>query len=609
MRYCFYIYYHKNKYFSYGGKSGIINATTVGWYIVAKLAVYLKKYRKECIIGPIFKFLEAIFELLLPTIMALIINQGVGKRDSGYVLHMGGLMVLMALFGYGCALICQYMAARASQGFGTDLRNAVFKRVLSYSFSQSDRFGAPTLTNRITNDVNQLQLFVAMMIRLMIRAPFICIGSIIMSFFLDWRLALILLAATPILALIIWFITKNAAPLYRSYQKKLDGLGSVLRENLSGVRVIRAFSKTKEETKHFRTANDDLTENGLAIGRISSLFNPLTSMAVNLTVVAILWAGNIRIQAGGLSQGQIIAFINYANQILLALLVVSNLIIIITKAMASAARVNEIMDLQPDMQSPSAEPSTVSEAPAIEFRDVSFGYHKTGESALEHISVTVRHGETIGIIGGTGSGKSTFVNLIPRFRDATSGTVLVDGVPVGQYPLNTLRGKIGIVPQHALLFTGSIAENIRWGDAQADDAGVRKAARIAQAEEFIENLPQGYDSPVQRGGTNFSGGQRQRLTIARALVSNPEILVLDDASSALDFLTDSKLRRAIRENSRTQTVLLVSQRVGIVKGADRILVFDDGKIVGSGTHRELMENCETYREICLSQLTGEEAMK
>ena len=576
---------------------------------MAKLAVYLKKYRKECIIGPIFKFMEAIFELLLPTIMALIINRGVDKHDSGYVLHMGGLMVLMALLGYGCALICQYMAARASQGFGTDLRNAVFQRILSYSFSQSDRFGAPTLTNRITNDVNQLQIFVAMMIRLMIRAPFICIGSIIMSFFLDWRLALILLAATPVLALIIWFITKNAAPLYRSYQKKLDGLGSVLRENLSGVRVIRAFSKTKEETKHFRTANDDLTENGLAIGRISSLFNPLTSMAVNLTVVAILWVGNIRIQAGGLSQGQIIEFINYANQILLALLVVSNLIIIITKAMASAARVNEIMDLQPDMQSPSAEPATVPEAPAVEFRDVSFGYHKTGESALEHINVTVRHGETIGIIGGTGSGKSTFVSLISRFHDATSGTVLVDGVPVGQYPLNSLRGKVGLVPQHALLFTGSIAENIRWGDAQADDDAVRKAARIAQAEEFIEKLPQGYDFPVQRGGTNFSGGQRQRLTIARALVSSPEILVLDDASSALDFLTDSKLRRAIRENSRTQTVLLVSQRVGIVKGADRILVFDDGKIVGSGTHRELMESCETYREICLSQLTGEEAMK
>lgn len=576
---------------------------------MAKLAVYLKKYRKECIIGPIFKFLEAIFELLLPTIMVLMINRGVGRRDSGYVLRMGGLMVLMALFGYGCALICQYLAARASQGFGTDLRNAVFERILSFSFSQSDRFGAPTLTNRITNDINQLQLFVAMMIRLMVRAPFICIGSIIMSFFLDWQLALILLAATPVLALIIWFITKNAAPLYRSYQKKLDTLGTVLRENLSGIRVIRAFSKAKDETKHFRTANDDLTDNGLAIGRISSLFNPLTSMAVNLLVVIILWEGNIRIQAGRLSQGQIIAFINYANQILLALLVVSNLIIIITKSMASASRINEIMDLQPDMQSPSAEPASDPNAPAVEFRDVSFGYHKTGDRALEQISTAIRHGETVGIIGSTGSGKSTFVNLIARFYDATSGTILVDGLPVQQYPLNSLRGKIGMVPQHALLFTGSVAENIRWGKPSAGGEEVRKAARIAQAEEFIEKLPQGYDSPVQRGGSNFSGGQKQRLTIARALVSDPEILILDDASSALDFLTDAKLRRAIRENSRTQTVLLVSQRVGIVKGADRILVFEDGKIVGCGAHKDLLQSCKTYREICLSQLTDEEALK
>ena len=577
--------------------------------IVAKLAVYLKKYRKECIIGPIFKFLEAIFELLLPTIMVLMINRGVGRRDSGYVLRMGGLMVLMALFGFGCALICQYLAARASQGFGTDLRNAVFERILSFSFSQSDRFGAPTLTNRITNDINQLQLFVAMMIRLMVRAPFIFIGSIIMSFFLDWQLALILLAATPVLALIIWFITQNAAPLYRSYQKKLDTLGTVLRENLSGIRVIRAFSKAKDETKHFRTANDDLTDNGLAIGRISSLFNPLTSMAVNFLVVIILWEGNIRIQAGRLSQGQIIAFINYANQILLALLVVSNLIIIITKSMASASRINEIMDLQPDMQSPSAEPASDPNAPAVEFRDVSFGYHKTGDRALEQISAAVRHGETVGIIGSTGSGKSTFVNLIARFYDATSGTILVDGVPVQQYPLNSLRGKIGMVPQHALLFTGSVAENIRWGKPSAGSEDVRKAARIAQAEEFIEKLPQGYDSPVQRGGSNFSGGQKQRLTIARALVSDPEILILDDASSALDFLTDAKLRRAIRENSRTQTVLLVSQRVGIVKGADRILVFEDGKIVGCGAHKDLLQSCKTYREICLSQLTDEEALK
>ncbi len=576
---------------------------------MGKLTVYLKKYRKECILGPIFKFLEAIFELLLPTIMALMINRGVDRRDEGYVLRLGGVMVLMALLGYGCAFICQYFAARASQGFGTDLRNAVFERILSLSFSQSDRFGASTLTNRITNDINQLQLFVAMMIRLMIRAPFICIGSILMSFFLDWHLALILLAATPVLALIIWFITKRTAPLYRSYQKKLDAVGSVLRENLSGVRVIRAFAKTKQETERFRTSNDSLTDNGLAIGRISSLFNPLTSMAVNLVIVVILWEGNIRMHVGNLSQGQIIAFINYANQILLALLVVSNLIIIITKSMASAARINEIMDLQPDMPSPASGPEGSADAPAAEFRDVSFGYHETGERALENITVTIARGETIGIIGGTGSGKSTFVSLLPRFYDATAGTVLIDGIPVGQYPLEKLRAKIGIVPQHALLFTGSIADNIRWGCADAEEEAVRKAARIAQAAEFIEKLPEGYDSPVDRGGANFSGGQRQRLTIARALVSDPEILILDDASSALDFLTDSKLRSAIRENSSTQTVLLVSQRVGIVRGADRIFVFDDGKIVGCGTHRALMESCPTYREICLSQMTEEEAAK
>jgi ATP-binding cassette subfamily B multidrug efflux pump len=586
------------------------NSFCIEWGVfVGKLLVYLKKYRKECIIGPIFKFLEAIFELLLPTIMATIINEGVDQKDANYVLQKGGLMILMAVFGYGCALVCQYLAAHASQGFGTDLRNAVFERILSYSFKQSDKFGAPTLTNRITNDINQLQVFVAMMIRLMIRAPFICIGSIIMSFILDWHLALILLAATPVLAAIIWFITSKTAPLYRSYQKRLDSLGSVLRETLSGIRVIRAFSKTEQQRSRFRTSNDDLTENGLAIARISSLFNPLTSMAVNLVIIALLWQGNIRIRFGSLSQGQIIAFINYANQILLALLVVSNLIIIITKSMASAARINEIMDTLPDMNSPIEAPSENPNAPAIEFRSVSFGYHKTGEHALENVNLVIQRGENIGIIGGTGSGKSTFVNLIPRFYDVTSGTVLINGVPVEQYPLERLRAKIGIVPQHTLLFTGTVAENISWGRPGAGREAVQKAAKIAQASEFIEKLPEDYDSKVERGGANFSGGQRQRLTIARALVSEPEILILDDASSALDFLTDANLRRAIREISKTQTVLLVSQRVGIVRGADRILVFEDGEIAGIGTHRELMQNCRTYREICLSQMTDEEAMK
>lgn len=574
-----------------------------------QLTAYLKKYRKECIVGPIFKFMEAILELLLPTIMVLIVNNGVSRRDTAYVLRMGGLMVVLALVGYCCALVCQYCAARASQGFGTDLRNAVFDRILSFSYSQSDRFGAPTLTNRITNDINQLQHLVAMMIRLLIRWPFICIGSIVMSFLLDDRIAWILLAATPVLAGIIYFISKNAAPLYRSYQKRLDGLAVILRENLSGIRVIRAFSKTKKETSRFCGANDELMENGLAIGRISSLFNPLTSLVVDLVIVLILWAGNLRFQAGRLAQGQIIAFIQYANQILTSLLFMSNLIILLTKAMASAARVKKVMDTRPDMEAPADGVQAVPSAPAVEFRAVSFGYGGTGDRTLEQISVAIQKGETVGIIGGTGSGKSTFVNLIARFYDATSGEILVDGVPVKQYPLQQLRKKVAIVSQRALLFSGTVAENIRWGNAQAGMRTVQKAAEIAQADEFIETLPQKYDFPVQRGGANLSGGQRQRLTIARAVVADPEILILDDASSALDFLTDSRLRRAIRENSKAQTVLLVSQRVSVVKDTDRILVFEDGRIAGIGTHSELFKSCGTYREICLSQLSSEEAQQ
>ena len=572
-----------------------------------KLAVYLRKYRKECVIGPVFKFLEAIFELLLPTIMATIINEGVLRHDRAYVLRMGGLMLVIALCGYGCALICQKFAARASQGFGTVLRNALFDRIQSLSYSQVDRFGASTLTNRLTNDVNQLQTWVAMMIRLVSRAPFIFLGSIIMSFFLDYQLGFILLAATPVIAGIIYFITKHASPLYRSYQKKLDGLGDVLQQNLSGVRVIRAFSKTQHETERFLRANGSLTENGLAIGWISSFFNPLTSFVINWVIVLILWVGSININTGRLSQGQIIAFINYANQILLALMVMSNLIILLTKAMASAARVNEVLDTQPDMSEPAKGPQADPSAPAVEFRDVSFGYHHTGEKVLEHVNVSIRRGKTVGIIGATGSGKSTFVNLIARFYDATSGTVLVDGVPVSQYPQYALRRRIGVVPQHALLFSGTVADNIRWGGEDASDGAVREAAVAAQADEFIRTFPHTYDEPIDRGGANLSGGQRQRLTIARALVSKPEILILDDASSALDFITDARLRRAIRDFVPEQTVLLVSQRVGVVKDADAILVFEDGKIVGSGTHKELLRTCETYRGICLSQLSEEEA--
>lgn len=572
-----------------------------------KWTTYLNKYRKECIIGPLFKFFEAVLEVQLPAIMVLIINNGVSQRNTGYVLRMGGLMVVLTICGYGCSLICQYSAARASQGFGTDLRNAFFEHILSFSYAQSDRFGAPTLTNRITNDINQLQQLVAMLIRLMLRWPFICIGSIVMSFLLDYQIALILLAATPVLAGMIYLITTKVSPLYRSYQKKLDNLAVILRENLSGIRVIRAFSKTKEETQRFRDANDDLMENGFAISRLSSLFNPLTSLIINIVIVLILWSGNIHIQIGRLGQGEIVAFIQYANQILTALLFMSNLIILITKGLASAARVKEVMEIQPDMTSPTTGLQAVPQSSAIEFRDVSFGYNMNGDYALENINVIIRKGETIGIIGGTGSGKSTFVNLLPRFYDATSGEILVSGIPVKQYPFEDLRKKIAVVSQHARLFTGTIAENIRWGNAAADMNAVQKAATIAQADEFIEKLPEKYDFHVQRGGANLSGGQRQRLTIARAVVADPEILILDDASSALDFLTDSNLRKAIRQNSRTQTVLLISQRVGVVKNTDCILVFDDGRIVGSGTHSDLFQKCDTYRQVCLSQFSNEEA--
>lgn len=574
-----------------------------------KLAVFLKKYKKECIIGPMFKFFEAVLELLLPTIMAVIINKGVDTRNVGVVLRLGGLMVGLACLGYCCALVCQFLASRASQGVGTDLRNAVFEKVSGFSYSQADSFGAPTLINRITNDVNQLQQWVAMMIRLLIRAPFICIGAMVMAVILDFRLSLILFAAIPVLAVIIYFITAKTAPLYRSYQKNLDGLGNVLRENLSGARVIRAFSKTDAEREHFGKANGALTGNGLAIGNITALFNPLTALVVNVAIIAILWAGGWHISLGSLQQGQVIAYISYVNQILYALLVVSNLIVLLTKTMASAARINEILDTAPELEdaSDAKAPDTGCGEPAVNFDHVSFGYNATGEKAVEGINVRVAPGETIGVIGGTGSGKSTFVNLIPRFYDADAGTVSLFGEDVKQIPSAELRRLIGVVPQKAVLFTGTVSENIRWGNPDASDEEVRRAADIAQASEFIDGLEGGYDAGIERGGTNLSGGQRQRLTIARALVAHPQILILDDSSSALDFATDAKLRAALRKNCRGMTVFIVSQRVGAVRSADRILVFDNGRICGEGTHSELVKSCEAYREICLSQLSSEEA--
>lgn len=571
--------------------------------------IIFKAVQKEAIIGPIFKLMEAILELILPTIVALIINNGVGNHDSAYVYRMGGLMVLMSLLGFGCSMVCQYYAARASQGFGTTLRNKMFRHITSLSYAELDTLGTPTLINRITNDVNQLQIAVAMLIRLVIRAPFICIGAILMSMILDFRLSLILIAATPIFGIILYFIITRSAPLYRKYQQKLDALALVLSENLSGIRVIRAFAKRRTEKERFDASSDDLTTTAIRVSRISALLGPMTTLVVNAAIIAILWVGGIHIDGGRLSQGEIIAFINYITQILLALIVVSNLVIIFTKASSSANRVNEVLGVKVSVSEEGnaviAEPDHA--APAIQFDHVSFGYNTTGESALEDISLVINRGETVGLIGSTGSGKSTFVNLIPRFYDAVQGEVKVDGVNVRDYKLHQLREKIGIVPQKAVLFTGTIAENIRWGKEDATEEEIMQAASIAQAEEFIRKLPEGLNTQVSRGGLNLSGGQKQRLTIARAVVGKPSILILDDSSSALDFSTDAALRKALKESSQEMTVLLVSQRVSTVRQADKIMVFEEGRIAGVGTHEELMRGCEEYKEICLSQLSSEES--
>lgn len=574
-----------------------------------KLAVFLRPYKKECIIGPAFKLLEAIFELLLPTIMVLIINNGVDKHNINYVLKMGGVMLLMAILGFCSSLICQYYAARASQGFGTTLRNTIFKHISSLSYAEIDTLGTSSLINRITNDVNQLQLAVAMLIRLVIRAPFICIGAIIMSMIMDFRLSLVFLAAVPVFVVMLYLVISKSSPLYRRYQQKLDKIALILRENLSGVRVIRAFARTESEKKRFYAANDELTATAIHVGKVSALLNPMTSFVMNAAIIAILWVAGFHINTGRLSQGEIIAFVNYITQILLALIVVSNLVIIFTKAVTSAGRINEVLGVCTSIQDNerNIQHAISGTTPSIQFNSVSFAYNNTGDKVLEDISVTIKPGETIGIIGSTGSGKSTFVNLIPRFYDVTEGSLLVDGINVKDYPLQELRNKISIVPQKAVLFTGTIAENIRWGKQDATDEEVKAAAKIAQADEFISKLPEGYDTQVSRGGLNFSGGQKQRLTIARAVISKPDILILDDSSSALDFATDAKLRGAIAESSNNMTVFIVSQRASAIKQADKIIVFDDKQMAGFGTHKELMNNCEVYKEICLSQLSNEEA--
>lgn len=572
-----------------------------------KLIRFLSRYKLESIVGPLFKLLEASFELVVPLIMASVIDTGIRNADSGYIYRMGGLLVLMGVLGLVCSLTAQYFAAKAAMGFGTELRSALFAHINSLSHSEIDRLGTSSLITRMTSDVNQAQSGVNLVLRLFLRSPFIVVGAIIMAFMIDVRLTLIFLAATPLLALAIYYVMAKTIPAYKAIQNKLDHVSLITRENLSGVRVIRAFSKQEAEQERFQQAGEGLMNMQLAAGRISALMNPATFVIVNLAILALIWFGGFSVDGGRISQGELVALVNYMTQILTALVALANLIISFTRASASAIRINEVFAVSPSIHdSVQSMPAPVKGAPKVAFENVGLTYAGSSEEALSGISFSAMPGETIGIIGGTGSGKSTLVNLIPRFYEATSGSVKVDGQPVQNYPQAGLRGRIGMVPQKAVLFKGSLRDNMRWGKRDATDDEIYEALDIAQVREFVELREGGLDAEIEQGGRNLSGGQRQRLTIARALVGKPDILILDDSASALDFATDARLRRAIREKTQDMTVFIVSQRAGSIQHADRIVVLEDGHMAGLGRHEELIENCEVYREICLSQLSESE---
>lgn len=569
-----------------------------------KLIHFLKDYKKEAILGPIFKLVEAILELFIPIVMAKIIDVGVRNKDIGYIFKMGGILILLGATGLAFALVCQYYASKASQGVGTAIRSALFSHINTFSHTEIDKIGTPTLITRITNDVNQIQNGVAMMIRLGSRAPFIIIGSTIMAVTLDLKLSLIFLITTPLIALIIYLVMSRSLPLYKIIQNKLDNISLITRENLEGTRVIKAFSKEESEKLRFKNASNDLSNTSINVGKFSALLNPLTYIIMNLSIVAILWFGGIRVNSGSLTQGEIIAFVNYITQILLTLIVFAQLVVILTKASTSASRVSEIFEIKSTITENNIVDSNNTRYinPFIEFKNVFFSYADSNEYSLSNISFTINKNETIGIIGGTGSGKSTLINLIPRFYDASNGQVLVNGIDVKNYSLKTLRNLIGVVPQKAVLFKGTLLENLKWGKENATMNEIEAALEISQSSSFVQTLSKKYDTTILQGGKNLSGGQKQRLTIARALVSNPEILILDDSSSALDFATDANLRKALKEKVKDTTVIMVSQRASSIKNADKIIVLDNGEIAGIGSHDYLINNCEVYKEICSSQL-------
>lgn len=571
-----------------------------------KLIYFLKDYKKEAILGPIFKLIEAILELFIPIVMAKIIDIGVANKDINYVFKMGGILILLGAVGLAFALVCQYYASIASQGAGTSIRSQLYKHINNFSHNEIDKIGTPTLITRLINDINQIQTGVAMLIRLGTRSPFIIIGSTIMAISIDFKLSIIFLTTTPLIALVIYLVMSKSLPLYKLIQGKLDNISLITRENLEGARVIKAFSKEESEKERFKDATIELTNTSIKVGKISALLNPITYIIMNLAIIAILWFGGIRVNIGSLTQGEVIAFVNYITQILLSLIVFSQLIVILTKGATSANRVLEILNIKPSITDNSIINTSKANdySPLIEFKNVSFSYEDSNEYSLKNINVTIKKNETIGIIGGTGSGKSTLINLIPRFYDATDGEVLVKGVNTKNYHLKELRNLIGIVPQKAVLFKGSILDNLKWGKENATIADVKEALQISQSYSFVESLKEKYNAPVLQGGKNFSGGQKQRLTIARALISKPEILILDDSSSALDFATDAALRKALKEKTNDMTVLIVSQRASSIKNADKIIVLDNGEIAGIGTHDYLLSNCDVYNEIYSSQLNN-----
>lgn len=573
-----------------------------------KLRRFLKDYKKECIIGPLCKLFEAILELIVPLVMADIIDNGVANGDKSYVLRMGLVMVALAATGLLSALVCQYFASKASQGFGTKVRRALFSHINSLSHAEIDKIGTPSLITRITNDVNQSQQMVAMTIRLLTRAPFIVIGSIIMAMTISVRMSIIFIIAAVIIGLILYFVMTKSIPIFSLMQKKLDKIGLISRENLSGNRVIRAFSKQKSEKERIDNSTEDLAATSIRISRLSALLNPATYVVTDIAIITIIWFGGLNVNAGNMQTGDIIALVSYMTQILLAMIVVANLVLLMTKGSASAARINEVLETEPSVKETTKEIISVStddNTPKIAFDNVSFSYGG-GDDELSKISFEIKRGSTVGIIGGTGSGKSTLINLIPRFYDVTQGSVEVDGRNVKDYSFKQLRKQIGIVPQQSILFKGTIRDNMKWENPDLTDEEIITALKNAQAYEFVSKLPMGLDSNVEQGGKNFSGGQRQRLCIARAIAAKPKVLILDDSFSALDFATDAALRKALSQYTHEMTVIIVTQRCSTIMNSDLILVLDDGMLVGKGTHKELLKNCETYKEICLSQLSKSE---